>query len=132
MTVPHQVQSVGDVSSSGYLVKWLGMQEQESPLTRVGSRGVTPDGVLLELFDLSDVSVTAHNLISLQSQCSTRQTAQHWFVTESDQSTEVASYIDRLHLASILSPAPVPVPAYRSTTKDDKDSCDSSVSSGSY
>jgi hypothetical protein len=73
MTVPHQVQCVGDVSSSGYLVKaparsmkWLGMQEQESPLTRVGSRGVTPDGVLLELFDLSDVSVTAHNLISLQ------------------------------------------------------------------
>ena len=32
----------------------------------------------------------------------------------------------------LLSPAPVPVPAYRSTTKDDKDSCDSSVSSGSY
>ena len=39
MTVPHQVQSVGDVSSSGYLVKaptwsrkWLGMLEQEFPL----------------------------------------------------------------------------------------------------
>ena len=39
MTVPHKVQSVGDVSSSGYLVKaptwswkWLGMLEQEFPL----------------------------------------------------------------------------------------------------
>ena len=62
MTVPHQVQSVGDVSSSGYLVKaptgsrkWLGMQEQEFPLhasrlAHDGSRGVTSDGVLPKLW----------------------------------------------------------------------------------
>jgi hypothetical protein len=67
MTVPHQVQSVGDVSSSGYLVKaptwsrkWLGMQEQEFPLhasrldgsrgvRHAGSLGVTSDGMLPKL-----------------------------------------------------------------------------------
>jgi hypothetical protein len=54
----------------------IGMQEQESPLTRVGSRGVTPDGVLLELFDLSGVSVTAHNLISFYVDAAQDQTLQ--------------------------------------------------------
>ena len=67
MTVPHQVQSVGDVSSSGYLVKaptwswkWLGMLEQEFPLhasrldgsrgvRHAGSLGVTSDGMLPKL-----------------------------------------------------------------------------------
>jgi hypothetical protein len=123
-------------------ISWTAQQDlekQESPLTRLLVRvGLLKMKCCVNKPYLTIASMPI-NLISFYVSAAQDQTLRQ-DVTKKDED-ELGSphiYIDPQATSRqathdrLLSPAPVPAPAYRSTTKDNKDSYDSSVSSGSY